>query len=132
MRAVVVQLRPVLELARAIFLRSSIVRWKSVISRHVLFTKIRLSIFMHRGPFTPHLTIRNIDPGLAFKNMGRHPSRREAHKEHSMSFKVRRVASWFQRMLPALIIGLLVFLGGAPEAKPNKTHAIAAFKLQHQ
>ena len=58
---------------------------------------------------------------MVFKNMGLHPiPAREAHKEHSMSFKVRRVASWFQRMLPALILGSLVFLGGAPKAKANE------------
>ncbi len=36
-----------------------------------------------------------------------------------MSFKVRTVASWFQPVLPALLLGTLVFLGGAPKAKAN-------------
>ena len=36
-----------------------------------------------------------------------------------MSFKVRRFGLWFQRIFPVVILGALVFLGGAPKARAN-------------
>ena len=36
-----------------------------------------------------------------------------------MSFKVRKFGSWFQRTFPAIILGSLIILGGAPKAKAN-------------